>query len=70
MSPAPEEKPDKKPLDFGKLRKGSKLKLKDGRPMHLTGLFLSSDGPVFMVKLSPTQTVAENVPVDSIDDLI
>lgn len=68
MSPVPEDK--KPPLDFAKLRKGSKLKLKDGRPMHLSGLFLSSDGPVFMVKLSPTQAVAENVPIEHIDDLI
>ncbi len=66
MAP-PEEK---KPLDFTKLRKGTKLRLKDGRPMHLSGLYLSNDGPVFMVKLSPTQTVAENVPVQNIDDFI
>ncbi len=61
---------EKKPIDFIKLRKGSKLKLKDGRDMHLTGLFLSNDGPVFMMKLSPAQTVAENVPADKVDELI
>jgi hypothetical protein len=60
----------KKPEDFLKLRKGSKLKLKDGRDMYLSGIFLSNEGPVFMVKLSPAQNVAENVPADKVDELI
>lgn len=71
MSPVPPVEPPGKPaLDISQLRKNSVFKHKDGRSLFLTGLFLSNDGPVFMGKLSPTQTVAENVPIANIDSLI
>lgn len=65
-----EEKKEKPPIDLAKVRKGRQIKHKDGRSLHISGMYLGPDGPVLMVKQHPTQIVAQNVPVSEVDELI
>lgn len=67
MSPVPEGVPAKR-FELEKIRKNSQIKLKDGRKMLVTGIYLGGDGPVLMMKMSPTQTVASNVALSDVDD--
>lgn len=67
MSPTPGETPVKR-FELEKVRKNSQIKLKDGRKMLITGLYLGGDGPVLMMKTSPTQAVAQNVALSDVDD--
>lgn len=62
--------PGHAPVDLARLRKGSKVKHSDGRELHVSGMYLSTDGPVLMAKLSPTQVVAENVPLANVDSVV
>jgi hypothetical protein len=56
--------------DLMKVRKGSEIKIKDGRVGVASGLYLSATGPVFMVKTRDGQITAENVPAEDIDGLL
>jgi len=64
------ETPETVPLDVSRVTKGSRLKLKDGRTVFVSGMYLGGDGPVFMTKDSPTQTVAQNTPLSQVESVI
>lgn len=45
------------------------LKLKDGRKVVVTGLYLSITGPMLMTKLNPSQLVSYNVPFEDVESV-
>lgn len=57
-------------IDFGKIQKGSIVKLKDGSMVKVHGLYLSSDGPVLMCKRDPNVVAGMNVPIDRVEELV
>lgn len=57
-------------IDLSKVRKGSVVKLKAGEAVRVTGLYLSGDGPVLMVKKDPSQTAAQNVPLGQVEEIV
>lgn len=58
------------PIDFTKIKKGVVIKLLDGRTMMISGLYLSTDGPMIMAKADPSLSAAENVPLAKIESVI
>lgn len=52
------------------VRKGMGLKLKDGRNVILAGLYLSTTGPMLMIKANPSQLVCHNVPFEDVEDVL
>ena len=53
-------------IDFSKLKKGSKVELSDGRVVVVSGVYMSVDGPMLMVKANPTQVSGENVSLSDV----
>lgn len=57
-------------IDVSSLRKGTKIKLVSGVTVYVTGLFLSSDGPIVMGKKSSDLAAAQNIPVSEIAEIV
>lgn len=57
-------------IDFSKIQKGAKVKLKDGTVVKVHGMYLSSDGPVLMCKRDPSVVAGMNVPVDRVEEIV
>ena len=53
-------------IDFSKLKKGSRVVLADGRTVTVSGVYMSVDGPMLMVKESPGQVAGENVSLSAV----
>ena len=53
-------------IDFSKLKKGSKIVLADGRTVVVSGVYMSVDGPMLMVKVNPGQMSGENVSLSDV----
>lgn len=58
------------PIDFAKIKKGAVIQHVDGRKLLISGLYLSTDGPVIMAKADPSLSAAENVPLAKIESVI
>ena len=62
--------PKKMQPDLGKLRKGAKVRLADGRTLSLVGIYLSATGPTLMVKENPALAAAQNVEVEQLSEIV
>jgi hypothetical protein len=57
-------------IDVSKLRKGVTVVLKDGRRGIVRGCYMSTEGIVAMVRTNPASIVDDNVPIETILEVI
>lgn len=57
-------------IDLSKVRKGSRVRLTDGRVVLVVGSYMSGTGLMFTVKDNPAQAVAQNVNVEMVVELL
>lgn len=58
------------PVDVLKLRKGKTITLKSGERLIIQGAYMSGDGVVITAKSDPAQTVARNIPLEQIVEVL
>lgn len=56
--------------DLNKVRKGAKVKMKDGREGTVRGMYLSATGPAFMIHTRAGQITADNVSAEDVEGVI
>lgn len=56
-------------IDLSKLLKGAKVRLKDGRVVTVSGMYLSGGGPCLMVR-EGSATVNQNVPIEDVQEIL
>lgn len=57
-------------VDLSKIRKGSRVRLASGDVVLVSGLYLSGDGPVLMVKDGSSPVAARNVPASQVTEVL